>query len=179
MPISSRALAGVVVIILLAAFDADAARAQTVAETLGRWGLLGTWATDCSRPPGRGNGYLSYVARGAGRVLYVRNFGNQRDAREIRAAAVRPGGLIEVVADFGAVGGVRKWTIAKGADGRIRTVANSKVDGTNASVRNGRLVGSGAETVWQSKCQRPPSKTLREARALRPQALRLAGRAAG
>jgi hypothetical protein len=169
MPISSRTLAGVVVI-LLAAFAADAARAQTVAETIAKWGLLGTWATDCSRPPGRTNGYLAYVAGGAGRVLYARNFGNQRDVREIRAAAVRPGGLLEVVADFGAVGGVRRWAIAKGADGRIRTMANSKIDGTDASVRNGRLVRSGAETVWQSKCQRPPPKTLREAGALQPNA---------
>ena len=115
---SSRTPAGVVAI-LLVAFFTDGARAETVAETLARWGLLGTWATDCSRPPSQANHRLSYVARAGGRAFHERNFGNTRDSREIRAAALRPGGLIEVVADFGALGGVRKWTMIKDADGRI------------------------------------------------------------
>jgi len=167
MPISPRTLAGVFVILLIA-FGADGAAAETVAETLARWGLIGTWATDCSRPPSQANYRLSYVARPGGRVFHERDFGSSRDSRELRAAALKPGGLIEVVADFGALGGVRRWTMMKGADGRIRTVANSKLDGTDATIRNGRFViGSGAETVWQMRCP-GSSKGLREARRTFP-----------
>jgi hypothetical protein len=164
MPISSRTLAGVVAI-LMVVFSADGAEAQPVAETLARWGLIGTWSTDCNRPPTRTNYRVSYVARAGGRVFHERDFGNRRDSREIRAATVGPGGWIEVVADFGALGGMRKWTMMKGVDGRIRTVANSKLDGTDATIRGGRfVVGGDAETVWQMRC--PASlKGLREVRA--------------
>jgi hypothetical protein len=151
--------------LLAAAFATDAASAQSVAETLGRWGLLGTWATDCGRPPSDRNTYLSYVAVGDGRVRHERNFGKGRDARDVRSAAIRPGGPIEIVADFGSLGGMRKWVMVKGVDGRIRTMANSKVDGTNASIMTGRFVGSGADAPWLSKCPRTPD-TLREVRAL-------------
>ncbi len=165
MPISSRTLAGVVTL-LLVAVTADGARGETVAESMARWGLIGTWAMDCSRPPSRSNVHLSYVARGEGRVFHERNFGGQRDSsREIRAASLKPGGLIELVADFGTIVGTRKWTMMKGADGRIRTLANSKVDGTDATVRDGRLVAGGAETGWQTRCP-ARSKVLREVRAL-------------
>lgn len=163
MPISSRTLAGVVTL-LLVAVTADGARGETVAETMARWGLIGTWAMDCSRPPSRSNFHLSYVARGEGRVFHERDLGGLRDSREIRAARLRPGGLIEVVADFGKLVGVRKWTMMKGADGRIRTLSNSRIDGTDTTVRDGRLVSSGAETPWQTRCP-ARSKVLREVRA--------------
>jgi hypothetical protein len=167
MPISSRTPAGVVAVLLVVLF-ADGARAETVAETLARWGLLGTWATDCSRPPSQANHRLSYVARAGGRAFHERNFGNTRDSREIRAAALRPGGLIEVVADFGTLGGVRKWTMIKDADGRIRTLANSRIDGSDATITDGRLVvGSGAKTAWQTRCPVNP-KGLREVRRALP-----------
>jgi hypothetical protein len=169
MPISSRTLAGLVAVLLLA-FGTHGARAETVAETLAKWGLLGTWAADCSRPATKDNSRLSYVARAGGRVIQQRDFGSGRDFREIRAAGLKPGGLIEVVADFGSLGGVRKWTIIKGADGRIRTLANSRVDGSDATITGGRfVVGSGAETVWQTRCQ-ARSKGLREVHRAFPRA---------
>jgi hypothetical protein len=165
MPTLLRTLAGLAAI-LLVAFGADGVRAQTVFETVARWGLIGTWATDCTRPASQANYRLTYVARAGGRVFHERDFGDRRDSREIRAATLRSGGLIEVVADFGSLGGMRKWTIMKGADGRIRTVANSRIDGTDATIRDGRfVVGSGADTVWQARCP-GRSKPLQEVRAL-------------
>jgi hypothetical protein len=109
---------------------------------------------------------VSYIARAGGRVFLERNLGNRRDSREIRRAFVAPGGSIEVVADFGSLGGVRKWTLMKGADGRIRTMANSRVDGTDATVRDGRFVArAGVQTAWQSRCS-TGAKRLREVRAV-------------
>jgi hypothetical protein len=121
-----------------------------------RWGLLGTWSTDCTQPPGRA-GHLAYVAVERGRVMHERDFGSSRDRREVLMAAVIPGDQIEVFADFGPVGGTRRWVFARGFDGRIRTLENARIDGTEPSIVNGRFL-DGRDAPWLSKCyQRPRS----------------------
>ena len=70
--------------------------------------------------------------------------------REVLMAALIPGGRLELFVDFGD-GGVRRWVMVKGPDGRIRSVENARIDGTDATVVNGRLL-DGAETPWQSRC---------------------------
>jgi hypothetical protein len=45
---------------LLVTSHAPAAKAQIVADTLDKWGLLGTWAVDCSQPPSVKNGYKTW-----------------------------------------------------------------------------------------------------------------------
>ena len=137
---------------LLAASLAPAASAQTVASTLERWGLFGTWSEDCSRSPSPGQGgRLSYRPLQGGKVLHERDFGTSRDSREILMAAIIPGGPIEIFASFEPVGGMRRWVFVKGADGRIKTVENSRIDGTEATIENGRF-RDGRETRWLSKC---------------------------
>ena len=148
MRVSPRMLAGVLTGMLIAA-PARQADAQTVGSTLEMWGLIGTWSEDCSRP-GKG-GHLSFVPLQGGRVLHERDFGSSRDSREILMAAIIPGGLLEVFADFRPAGGMRRWVLAKGSDGRIRTVENSRIDGTEASIVNGRF-RDGREAKWLSKC---------------------------
>src|SRR5262245_50916164 len=121
MPVSARLLAFIVAG-LLAASQVSTASAQTVAGTLERWGLLGTWAVDCKRPPTVGNSYLSYVRSGPDEVLHERNFGNRRDSRKILSAIVSGEGLLELVADFGMGVGLRRWSLVRAPDGRVRAM---------------------------------------------------------
>jgi hypothetical protein len=151
MPVSARMLACIVAG-LVATSHAPAARAQTAADIMERWGLLGTWAVDCKRPPAINNTYLSYVKSGGGKVLHERNFGNRRDSREVLSATVSPEGRIEVTADFGRGGGMRRWSLARVPDGRIRTMASSRVDGTGATIRDGRFVSGGRSSPWMRRC---------------------------
>jgi hypothetical protein len=137
---------------LLAAFHAPAAGAQTAADTVERWGLLGTWAVDCKRPPAINNTYLSYVKSGGGKVLHQRNFGNRRDSHEVLSATVSPEGRIEVIADFGRGAGMRRWSLARVPDGRIRAMASSRIDGTGATIRDGRFIIGGKSSPWLSRC---------------------------
>jgi hypothetical protein len=139
------------VAVLLAALAADAAKVNTIADTMERWGALGTWASDCRRAPEPGNSYLRFV-RSGDRVVHERVYPGGRDAQDVQGAAVRADGMLDVVATFAAIGQIRKWTIAKGSDGRIRTLINSRVDGTDYTVRDGRFVHNGAETPWLTRC---------------------------
>lgn len=170
MLVSPRMLACVIAALLVAS-HAPAVSAQTVASTIERWGLLGTWAIDCTRPPSQGNDHLSYVKRGQGRVQHGRDFGNRRDSQEVLAATVTPDGLVEVVADFGTDVGVRRWSMLKAPDGRIRAMASAKVDGTGVTIRDGRFAHSGKDTQWLSRC-RGDAKSLEEVRAVCPGAAR-------
>jgi hypothetical protein len=135
---------------LLAASHAPPASAQGVADTLERWGLLGTWAIDCTRPPSRTNVHLSYVKSGQGSVRHGRDFGKYRDSREVLAATDTLDGMIEVVAEFSL--GARRWSFRKGPDGRIRVMSNSRADGTNVTVKDGRFVMGGKATPWLRRC---------------------------
>src|SRR5262245_6974585 len=138
MRVSARMLAYGMAALLVASL-ASAASAQTVASTLERWGLFGTWAEDCSRSPSPGQGgRLSYFPLQGGKVLHERDFGTSRDSREILMAAIIPGGPIEIIASFEPVGGIRRWVFVKGPDGRIKTLENSRIDGTEATIENGR-----------------------------------------
>ena len=168
MRISARMLACIVAG-LVAAVHAPAATGQTVAATVEQWGLLGTWAFNCTRPPAMVNGYISYVRSSDGKILHVQGL-DHHSSREIIAASITPDGLIEVVADFGKAVGVWRWRLVKGADGRVRTMASSKIDGTVVTVRDGRLVHSGQESRWVSRCV--GGRTLEEIHAMRPRAAR-------
>jgi len=134
---------------LLVVCHASGANAQTVANVMEKWGALGSWSTDCSRPPSQA-GRLSCVPAASGRVLHERDFGSSRDAFEILMAAATPGGRLELFADFGP-DGVRRWALVKGPDDRIRTVESARIDGTAATIVNGRFL-DGREAQWQSRC---------------------------
>jgi hypothetical protein len=151
MPVSARLLACIVVG-LLATLQAPAASAQTVADTLERWGLLGTWAVRCDRPPTIGNSYLSYVKGGRGEVLHKRNFGSRRDSRKVLFATVSREGLLELVADFGMGVGLRRWSLIRAPDGRIRAMASSRADGSGVTIRDGRFVIGGKTSPWMRRC---------------------------
>src|SRR6187431_204849 len=74
-----RFLCRLALVLVALAAPVHAAQAQSIAETLSRWGLLGTWALDCSKPASSSNGNLSYATRRAGQVSHERDFGDRQD----------------------------------------------------------------------------------------------------
>jgi hypothetical protein len=74
-----RLLAGLALALVFSLALARDASAETVAQTASKWGLIGTWALDCSLPPDRGKGaLLAYEVAPGGRVVHRRNFGDVR-----------------------------------------------------------------------------------------------------
>jgi hypothetical protein len=132
---------------------ATGAAAQTVADTLQRWGLIGTWSLDCSKPASSGNGYLSYVARAGGKVAHERNFGDRSDSNDVQRASTGVGGMLDLVVHFPGLNQTRKYTMLMGPDRRIRAMNNSRIDGTDQSITDGKFIHNGALTPWQTRCR--------------------------
>lgn len=132
------------------------AREGPDAQAAQQWGLIGTWAIDCRLPAGRSNDHLSYLIEPTGGVRHHRNFGDAQDVNDVQALRLLPDGSIEVTVHFRAFGQTRAWTIAKGRDGRSRTMSNHRVGTDDWSVRDGVLVHSGRPTQWLTRCGPPP-----------------------
>jgi hypothetical protein len=129
------------------------AAAQNVADTAKRWGLLGTWALDCSQPASRSNGYLSYVIRTPGKVSHERDFGDAQDVNEVQQARTGVGGWLELVVQFPGLNQSRRYTLMMGPDGRTKAMSNAKADGTEPTIRNGKFTANGNDTPWQVLCR--------------------------
>jgi hypothetical protein len=54
---------------------------------------------------------------------------------------------------FPAAAQSRQITIAKTADGRLRTIADGFISSNAYAIRDGRLLATGADMPWQMRCQ--------------------------
>jgi hypothetical protein len=124
--------------------------AADVAETMAQWGLLGTWSSDCATPPSQNHPYYSWVRRGRNAFL-DRDFGQNRDSNRVLAASVLPDGAIELRVEFKAFSQTRANVYIKDDDGRIRMFANHDMHGSY-SVKDGKLVATGAVIAWDQRC---------------------------
>ena len=150
MVIGARTLAGFVLALLV---SADTAMAQKAGDTVRRWGLVGTWALDCGKPASSSNGYLSYAADAAGKASHNRDFGDRKDVNTVEQARVGTGGALELTVSFPGLSQTRKYTMIMGMDGRIRAKSNSKADGTEPTITNGKFTSNSQDTPWQTRCR--------------------------
>jgi len=148
------------------------ASAESVAATLTQWGLMGTYAKDCSKPASPSNMYSSFVGRADGSAFQSRDFGvgnSSNDSIELEAATIELGGAIvlrtassnKAQGSTQIMGPAGRATFSnkpreigqiKGPDGRVRTMFNREVGG-DYSVRDGKLVMTGADTPWYTSCK--------------------------
>jgi hypothetical protein len=125
------------------------ASADTIASTATQWGLLGTWAFDCSVPPGRNNTYLTYSVR-RGMLFHDRNFGDKKDSFQVLSASAADNGELTILIKFDSE--TRQFTNAKGDDGRMRSLSNRNVDTNEYSIRDGKFTANGNTTRWLTHC---------------------------
>jgi hypothetical protein len=146
------ALVQIGIVLALALAAADLASAETVIESAKKWGLLGTWAIDCSKPPSRSNGHLAYRAK-QGRLVHEREFGDVREESPVLSARITASGGLELLVRFESFSQTREYLMIKGSEGRIRAFFNRDVDTDVYSIKDGKIVGSGNDTVWQHRCR--------------------------
>jgi hypothetical protein len=73
------------------------ARAETVADTMTKWGLVGAWSVDCNAAAGMGKvAKLRYVAKPDGSVFHYRNFGDDSSSDEITSARITSENWLEL-----------------------------------------------------------------------------------
>ncbi|RXH10908.1 hypothetical protein EAS54_30515 [Bradyrhizobium guangzhouense] len=133
------------------------ADAETLAATVEQWGLLGSWAVDCTVGPDRDKGaLLTYEIRGDGRVMYRRDFGDAKDDNEVVSATINAEGLINLMVYFPALHQTRESGLMLAKDGSLRAIYNHNERG-EYTIRDGKFVKSGAPTLPLQRCHQRSS----------------------
>lgn len=131
---------------------ASTAGAETLAVTVEQWGLLGSWAVDCTAKPDRDKGaLLTYEIRKDGRVMYRRNFGDARDENEVVFATVNAEGLLNVMVYFPSLQQTREFGLLLSEQGSLRAIYNRSERGVY-TIKDGKYVATGAPTPPQQRC---------------------------
>jgi hypothetical protein len=137
---------------LLWAAWAPSANAETLSATVIRWGLLGSWAIDCSLRPDRDKGaVLTYEIKPDGRVMYRRNFGDAKDENEVVAASTGDDGTLNIMVFFPSLHQTREFGLRLQKDGSLRAIYNRDQRG-DYSIRDGKFLRTGQPTPAQRRC---------------------------
>ena len=148
----TRWLGRVAAAMLLWVAVAPVAGAETLATTIIKSGLLGSWAVDCSMRPDRDKGaVLTYEVRQDGRVMYRRNFGDARDENEVVAAASGPDGLLNIMVFFPSLHQTREFGVLLREDDSLRAIYNPGQRG-DYTIKDGKFVRTGEPTPMQHRC---------------------------
>jgi len=135
------------------------AHAETLAATVEQWGLLGSWAVDCTARPDRDKGtLLTYEIRKDGRVMYRRNFGDTKDENEVVSATINAEGLLNVMVYFPSLQQTREFGLLLSEEDRLRAIYNRSERG-EYTIRDGNFVKTGAPTPPLQRCDSQSSRS--------------------
>ena len=131
------------------------ASAETVAQTVRKWGLIGPWSLDCSLPPDHDRGaVLAYEIASGDRVVLRRNFGDasdENDESEVVGAKVSGDGMLNLRVFFPSVKQTREYGLMLQPDGSMRAMYNRSRKG-EYTIKDGKYTASRAPTRSQQKC---------------------------
>jgi hypothetical protein len=131
----------------------SSASAENIAETVSKFGLIGTWATDCSIAPDRSYGTrMIYKTASDGRVIHHRDFGDISDDNEVVSAVLSDDGTLNLRVVFSLLKQTREYGIVKQPDGSIRVIYNR--DKKNEySIRDGKITANGEQSRSIQQCK--------------------------
>ena len=144
----------------LAVAAVETANAQSVANTIAEFGLIGTWATDCAQPASTGNFLTIYAIKPSGEVsrTYYDQPSHIYNNYKITDAKRQAPDMLsyEQVWDFEGspanIAGDRVRVLLNMVDNKFQIVSSQGSDGS-FFVKDRKFSGSGDESPWQSKCQ--------------------------
>ncbi|NPU09977.1 hypothetical protein HL667_11360 [Bradyrhizobium sp. 83012] len=138
-------------IILLASSFASAASADDAVDAARAWGLIGTWAADCSAPAVKGRGaIISYEVTSDGQLIYRRDH-DPSDINEVASARIEPDQTLVLSIVLPKARQTRENGIVRTSDGGIRSLFNRGEDGSY-TIREARFVANGRPTPALRKC---------------------------
>jgi hypothetical protein len=128
------------------------ASAETVAQTVQKWGLIGPWSLDCSLKPDRDRGtVLDYEIVGDNRVVHRRDFGGTTDEGEVVTAEISPDGMLNLRVFFPSLKQTREFGLMMQSDGTMRAIYNRNQK-NEYSIKDGKFTANGSPTPPQHKC---------------------------
>jgi hypothetical protein len=139
---------------VLLALSSLPAQAATVADTMTKWGAIGTWRVACDTAATRADGTVRYTTKPGGGVVLSRDFGDGSGRDDVTAARVTPEGWLELKVVFHGVAANlrdRTYALRKIEPGVIQAVYNYGANG-EYSVRDGKFTSNGSEAPPQHKC---------------------------
>jgi hypothetical protein len=137
----------------------ETANAQSVADTIAEFGLIGTWATDCTQPASSSNYLTIYAIKPSGEVsrTYYDQPGHVYNNYKITSAKRQAPDMLsyEQVWDFDGspanIAGDRVRVLLNMADNKFQIVSSQGSDGS-FFVKDRKFPGSGDESQWQFQC---------------------------
>jgi hypothetical protein len=138
----------------------ETANAQSVANTVAEFGLLGTWATDCTQPPSTRNYLTIYAIKPSGEVsrTYYDAPDHVLNVYQITGAERQAPDMLsyEQVWDFEGspanMAGNRMQVLLNMVDNKYQIVSSQGSDGS-FFVKDRKFPGSGDASPWQFRCQ--------------------------
>jgi hypothetical protein len=145
---------------VLATATVETANAQSVANTVAEFGLIGTWATDCAQPASTNNYLTIYAIKPSGEVsrTYYDAPGHVLNIYKITGAKRQARDMLsyEQVWDFAGspanIAANRMRVLLNMVDDKYQIVSSQGSDGS-FFVKDRKFPNSGDESPWQSKCQ--------------------------
>jgi hypothetical protein len=127
--------------------------AETVAQTVKKWGLIGPWSLDCSLKPDRDRGtVLDYEIVGDSRVVNRRDFGGMTDKGEVVTAEISADGMLNLRVFFPSLKQTREYGLMMQPDGTMRAIYNRNQK-NEYSIKDGNFTANGSPTPPQHKCR--------------------------
>jgi hypothetical protein len=139
------------IVIAWQAFTINAS-AETIADTVKRWGLIGVWTADCAGKKNDGNPILTYRIGSNGRVIHHRDLGDVSDDNDVLAAEISADGMLKLRVSFPKLKDTREYGIMKQPDGTFRTIFNRSVGG-KYTVQDGKFTANGNATPPLERCE--------------------------
>jgi hypothetical protein len=137
----------------------ETAHAQSVADTIAEFGLIGTWAADCTQPASSSNFLTVYAIKPSGAVS--RTYYDQPDHvynnYKITSAKRQAPDMLsyEQVWDFEGspanIAGDRVSVLLNMVDNKFQIVSSQGSDGSYF-VKDRKFPGSSDESPWQLQC---------------------------
>jgi hypothetical protein len=141
--------------VLFLGLASGSARAETVAATMTKWGLMGSWSVDCAAAAGDGTAAkLRYEAKPDGSVVHYRNFGKDKSSDTVKSARITPEDWLELKIFFKeiAVGEQdRTFALKRIRTGVVRAMYNYNAKGEH-SVKDGKFTSNGKDAPLQNRC---------------------------
>jgi hypothetical protein len=151
---------GACLVAALAIASIETANAQSVADTVADFGLIGTWAIDCTQPASSSNFLTVYAIKPSGEVS--RTYYDQPDHvynnYKITSAKRQAPDMLsyEQVWDFEGspanIAGDRVQVLLNMADDKLQIISSKGSDGS-FFVEDRKYTSSGDASPWQLRCQ--------------------------
>ena len=151
MATAMKRLSGFLVVALLGiAGGAARAQAPSPADAAEKWGLIGTWALNCSQPASKDNLYMTYERQDRSLAI-SRNLGGFKDVNFATKAWITERGELEMIVHFKAFSKVMTSLLAKIDADRFHTVSNRDQDGTY-TIREAKFTRDGVVAPSMARC---------------------------